>query len=104
MTEQTAYLTQFQKLHKRPLLIWHRGKDMWHNFPCQHDLPIWTASILPNEIFFDWDAPNWDDAYREAIKVEDWAGMSGIEIETAFSGSKSIHQSIYFDPSSIEVP
>ncbi len=104
MKEQTAYLTQFQKLHKRPLLIWHHGKDKWHKFPCDHDEPIWTASILPNEIFFDWDAPNWDDAYKEAIKVEDWAGMSGIEIETAFSGSKSIHQSIYFDPSSIEVP
>jgi hypothetical protein len=77
---------------------------MWHKFPCDHDEPIWTCSILPNEIFFDWDAPNWDDAYREAIKVDEWAIMHDIEIETAFSGSKSIHQSFYFDPSSLEIP
>lgn len=104
MTEQTDYLTQFQKLHKRPLLIWHHGKDPWHEYPCDHDLPIWTCSIHLNEIFLDWDAPNWGDAYEEASKVEVWGQENGVQIETAFSGSKSIHQSFYFDPKSLVIP
>ncbi len=98
----TSYLKALQALSPRPILVWHGGSDRWHPFPCPHPEPVWTCSILPNELFLDWDTPDWTEARRQALRVQAWAEKHGIAIETAFSGSKSIHQSLYFATGSLQ--
>ncbi len=100
-----SYLKAVQALSPtKPILIWHGGNDRWHLFPCRHSESVWTCSILPSELFLDWDTTDWAEARRQALRVQAWAEKHGISVETAFSGSKSIHQSLYFDPATLEIP
>lgn len=113
--QQRVWLDQLQELSKKPILIkaiegkkpegadfdgynWVFYKD---EFP-KLKAPIYTRSILPNELCLDPDVKNWDVLYSEMYKIQNFCTVQGIPLQLAYSGGNGIHGHIFFDSFKID--
>ena len=82
------------------------GYHVWHSWTdCAHkDLPVFHRNVIPTEILFEADFPaantdeGWKEQREQVLRLVGVLKKNNIEYELCFSGSKSFHVTIYFDP------
>ena len=109
INQQRVWLDKLQVQSKKPILIkalegktpegadhdeysWVFYKD---EFP-KLKQPIYTRTILMNEICFDPDVKDWGVLYSEMSKIQTFCRAQGIPLELAYSGGNGIHGHIFF--------
>src|SRR3989454_2160953 len=80
----------------------HGAKERWHQYPddCHHNEPVYLRSVLANEVLFECDTGTYDEQRPQIVKFVDYLRSVGIEPLVAWSGSKSFHVSVFFNPES----
>jgi P4 family phage/plasmid primase-like protien len=74
------------------LYAWKHFRDVWHKVTS----PIYTRSILFNEILIDPDSESWQDVSEGIGKLHSFCNENDIPYTMGFSGGKGIHFSIIF--------
>jgi putative DNA primase/helicase len=77
---------------------WKPSVDIWHKL--EH--PYYTRGILPNELLFDPDTPEWAVMKEGIDKLCSYCMENNISFIPAFSGGKGIHVSIFFNACNVD--
>ncbi len=108
--EQRRILDERQSHSKKPILVkliegkktadntfndvdWLYYKDVWNDVKN----PIYTRSILVNELCFDPDIKDWNILTQELRKINEYCIKNNIPVQLAYSGGSGIHIHIYFN-------
>ncbi len=89
------------KGEKFELYGWLDYKTIWTDV-VENGEPIYTRSILRNEIVFDPDVKDWDTMRKELEKLKVYLDRQEIPSELAYSGGKACHLHIFFDSFDID--
>lgn len=113
---QFQWLQKLQSLnHRKPIRIkilegkvppgedpdrymWLPFVNVWHKIT----QPIYTRGILPNELLFDPDTPEWAVMKEGIDKLCSYCMENNIPFIMGFSGGKGVHVSIFFGNISLE--
>jgi len=107
--QQRTYLDKLQAIHPKPILIkaiegktadnedyedysWIPYKDEWSRLKA----PIYTRTILQNELCFDPDVKEWNVLLSEMSKISEFCKKEQIPLQIAYSGGNGIHGHIFF--------
>lgn len=113
--KQRVYLDKLQELSKKPILIkakegqapekadyqlynWLPYTNIWMHVK----EPIYTRSILVNELCFDPDVKDWNILVSEMGKISEYCKKEGIPLQLAYSGGNGIHGHIFFNSFEID--
>ena len=77
---------------------WKPSVNIWHKVT----QPIYTRGILPNELLFDPDTPEWAVMKEGIDKLCSYCIENNIPFIMGFSGGKGVHVSIFFGNISLE--
>ncbi len=82
-------------------LLQHKLDNEWHT-DCSSkgclDTPIYTRTLCANEILFEGDSDKWDAVRVMSMDIIKTLDEYGIPYIKAFSGGKSVHIHIFFNP------
>lgn len=115
LKRQRVWLDKLQKISKKPILIkaiegkiqengepddflWMPYKDHWQKLKA----PIYTRTILHNELCLDPDVKDWNILITELSKISDFCKKEKIPLQMAYSGGNGIHGHIFFDSFNID--
>lgn len=110
--KQLEWLNKLQGITKKPILIkaiegktpegnnpvfyiWINYKDISWN---ELKEPIYTRSILSNEILLDPDTKNWDELKKGMDLIKTFFERENIPYQFAYSGGAGIHCSVFLSP------
>ncbi len=94
---QNAYLAQLQVLEPgRPIAVQHHEKDSWHVCagPCAKR-PLWTRSMLRNEVVWDFDEPTYAANARFARVLHGCLREADVPHFVFSTGSRGVHVLLY---------
>jgi len=86
----------------RPVLVQHAKADRWHEWPCRHGEPVYTRTLIPNEVLFECDTPTAMEpagwvAQRDGFRrLSSFMTRASIPHVLAYSGSKGFHLHLFF--------
>jgi hypothetical protein len=106
--QQRKYLDKLQAISKRPILIkmkegatpegadpdeyrWVPYMERWLKVVS----PIYTRTILPNEVCFDPDVKDWPVLKEEMQKIFDFCKATSIPVLFAYTGGSGIHGHLF---------
>ena len=110
IAQQKKYLDKLQAISKRPVLIkmkegatpegadpdeyrWVPYMERWQKVIT----PIYTRTILANEICFDPDVKEWHVLKEELQKVYEYCKANSIPIQYAYTGGNGIHGHLFLN-------
>src|SRR5659263_235524 len=107
---QRQYLDILQAISRKPILMKIRegaipeGADydeyMWVDYKMRWNkvtVPIYTRTILTNEVCFDPDVKEWHVLKEELQKLYDYSKANNIPLQFAFSGGNGIHGHLFLN-------
>jgi hypothetical protein len=107
---QRQYLDMLQAISRKPILMKIRegatpeGADydeyMWVDYKMRWNkvtVPIYTRTILTNEVCFDPDVKEWHVLKEELQKLYDYSKANNIPLQFAFSGGNGIHGHLFLN-------
>ena len=83
---------------KSDFRVSHKKEGEWHLFPCKHPKTVYLRNVLSNEILFECDTASYDEQRPQIERFVAHLHSLGVEPLVAWSGSKSFHVSVIFDP------
>lgn len=108
--EQRHYLDMLQEISRKPILMKIRegatpeGADydeyMWVDYKMRWNkvkAPIYTRTILTNEVCFDPDVKEWHVLKEEMQKLYDYCKANSIPLQFAYSGGNGIHGHLFLN-------
>lgn len=113
---QKEYLDKLQDISKIPILIkiiegktqndedldlyqWLFYKDVWGEVK----QPIYTRTILSNEIMLDPDVKEWNTLIYGMDLIKKYCDKENIPLQLAYSGGKGIHAHVFFDDKTLKI-
>lgn len=110
IAQQRQHFDKLQTISKKPILIkmkkgatpegedsdeyrWVPYKERWNKVTA----PIYTRTILANEICFDPDVKEWHVLKEELQKVYEYCKANSIPIQFAYSGGNGIHGHLFLN-------
>jgi hypothetical protein len=108
--QQRKQFDSLQAISKKPIFIKMKegatpeGADydeyMWVDYKMRWNkvtVPIYTRSILANEVCFDPDVKNWNILQEELTKLYDYSKDNNIPLQLGYSGGDGIHGHLFLN-------